>query len=187
MLDIVLKFIADNYPNIFFGLFIFVATIYVTIKAHSFYIDTKKVCDSHPDLKSKLDLLLDKFNSLIAVLGENNAIKNPEIFSTNSPLNLTEKGIVFIKELGWDKILEDESERNILFDALDSLHLKNKFDIERYCIITLTEFYGSRKENPFTKVKEYLYNDARIDRQSAISACAIYLRDKYLESHPEIQ
>lgn len=160
--------------------------VWVTIKCYSFYIDTKRVCKDHSDLKSKLDLLLDKFNSLIAVLGESNAIKNPEIFSTNSPLTLTEKGIEFIKTLGWDKILENDKERGILFDALIKLNLKNKLDVERYCTIILTEFYGSRRENPFTSVKEYLYNDAKIDRQNAISACAIYLRDKYLENHPEI-
>ncbi|MFA6160279.1 MAG: hypothetical protein WC678_04320 [Parcubacteria group bacterium] len=186
MIDIALNFLAENYPKIFGALFIIVGIVWLTIKCHSFYIDTKKVCNSHDDLKSKLDLLLDKFNSLIAVLGESNAIKNPEIFSTNSPLNLTEKGINFIKRLSWDKILEDEKERKILFDTLDKLHLKNKLDVERYCTVILTEFYGSRKENPFTKVKEFLYNDATIDRQDAISACAIYLRDKYLESHPEI-
>lgn len=186
MLDIVLNYLAINYPVIFAFIAAAFAIAWITIKCHSFYIDTKKVCNSHPNLKNKLDLLLDKFNSLIAVLSENNAIKNPELFSTNSPISLTEKGIELVKTLGWDKILENEKEKIILFDTLRRLNLKNKLDVERYCIVILTEFYGSREENPFTKIKEYLYNDAKIDRQSAISACAIYLRDKYLESHLEI-
>jgi hypothetical protein len=140
----------------------------------------KKNHNDHSDLKNKLDLLLDKFNSLIAVLGENNAIKNPELFSTNTPLGLTEKGLSFIQKLGWDKVLENENEQKFLFDTLDKFHLKNKLDVERYCIIILTEFYGSRKENSFSKIKDFLYNNADINRQNAITACAIYLRDQYL-------
>ncbi|MEI7425656.1 MAG: hypothetical protein WCK16_01860, partial [Candidatus Moraniibacteriota bacterium] len=112
--------------------------------------------------------------------------KNTVIFSTNSPLNLTEKGIEFIETLGWDKILEDETQKKILFEALDHLNLKTKPDVERYCIIVLNEFYGSRDSNPFISIKNYLYNNATIDKQNAISACAIYLRNKYLENHPEI-
>lgn len=187
MNDIIWNFLIDNYPKIAgFGLLAFVVS-YVSVKVHSFYIKTKQVCDAHPEVKKKLDLLLDKFNSLIAVLNENSAIKNPELFSTNSPLHLTEKGISFIKSMEWDKVLEDENQKKKLFANLDKLRLTTKADVEKYCVVVLTEMYGSRDENPFTKVKKYLYENANVDRQNAISACAIYLRDKYLGEHQEIK
>lgn len=186
MFDVIIKFIEEKSPTTAIVVIALFLIVWATIKLHSFYIKTQKVCDSYPKTEEKLDLLIDKFNSLIAVLGENNAIKNPTIFSTNSPINLTAEGIKFIEILGWDKVFNDDKQKRILFEALDHFHLKTKPDVERYCMIVLTELYGSRKENPFTGVKNYLYNDAKIEKQDAISACAIYLRDKYLGEHPEI-
>jgi hypothetical protein len=187
MIDVICKYLADNYPEITGILILVIVVSYITVKVYSFYIKTKHVCDSHPDLKKKLDLLLEKFNSLITVLSENSAIKNPELFSTNSPVHLTEKGVDFIKSMEWDKILEDGEQKGKLFASLDKLHLKTKADVEKYCLVMLTEMYGARDENPFTKVKEYLYENASINRQNAIFACSIYLRDKYLEEHQNIK
>lgn len=187
MFDAIWKTLSENYPKLAgYGALIIVIS-WVSIKCHSFYVKTKQVCDDHLGIKNKLDLLLDKFNSLIAALGESNAIKNPDFFSTSSPLNLTEKGLDFVRTLGWNKIVDNNEQRKILFDNLRKLKLKTKADVEKYCIVILTELYGNRDENPFTKIKEYLYENAKIDRQNAITACAIYLRDKYLESYPEIK
>lgn len=113
MFDAIWKFLSENCPKIA-GYGALIVVVSWAIKCHSFYLETKKVCDDHPAIKNKLDLLLDKFNSLIAALGENNAIKNPDFFSTSSPLNLTEKGLDFIKILGWDKIVDSEEQGKIL-------------------------------------------------------------------------
>jgi hypothetical protein len=44
-----------------------------------------------------------------------------------------------------------------------------------------------RTENPYTPVKKYLYEHADINDFKALTACAISLRDQYLEEHPEIK
>jgi len=48
--------------------------------------------DVKKDIKSldkKHTKLLEKFNTLIAALAEKNTLDNPDLFSTNSPVNLT--------------------------------------------------------------------------------------------------
>ncbi|MFA5961245.1 MAG: hypothetical protein WC848_01010 [Parcubacteria group bacterium] len=146
--------------------------------------EVKKELKSLGDKHSKL---LEKFNTLIAALAEKNSLDNPDLFSTNSPLNLTQKGIDFIENVGWKASLENEVNKKILFDSLDKFKLKTKYDVEKYSIVLLTELAGMRSENPYTPVKRYLYENAKQDDFKVLTACAIYLRDKYLESHPEIK
>lgn len=134
----------------------------------------------------KLSLLIEKFNTLIATLAEKNLIDNPKLFSMSSPINLTPEGIEFVKKVGWEKSLRNENNKKILFDSLDKLQLKTKYDVEKYSIVLLTELAGARDDNPYTPVKKYLYENANEEDFKVLTACAIYLRDKYLENHLEI-
>ena len=134
----------------------------------------------------KLSLLIEKFNTLIATLAEKNLIDNPELFSMNSPINLTLGGIELVKKVGWEKSLSDDNNKKILFESLDKLQLKTKYDVEKYSIVLLTELAGARDDNPYTPIKKYLYENANQKDFNVLTACAIYLRDKYLESHLEI-
>jgi len=65
--------------------------------------------------------------------------------------------------------------------------MQTKYDVEKYSIVLLTELAGMRENNPYTPVKRFLYENAKLDDFKVITACAIYLRDKYLESHLEIK
>ncbi len=131
--------------------------------------------------------LREKFNNLVSALAEKKAIKNPTLFSSNSPLSLTKAGQEFVSQLGWDTVMNDEEKRKIVFDSLDKIHLHTKYDVEKYCIVILTEMSGSPKESPYTAIKKYLYEHADIDDTTALTACAIYLRDMYLNARPEIK
>lgn len=108
MLTIIYEFLKDNFPQIAGYLVLAFVLCWATIKVYSFYRDTKKVCNDHEGMKDQLSLLLDKFNSLIVALNENNAISNPELFNTNSPVSLTEKGKELVGVVGWAKVLEDK-------------------------------------------------------------------------------
>jgi len=138
-------------------------------------------------LDRKQSTLVEKFNTLIATLAEKNAIENPDLFSINSPINLTPKGIEFIKEIGWSDSVSNEANKQSLFKTLDKFKLKTKYDVEKYSIVLLTELSGAREENPYTPIKRYLYEHANINDSKALTACAIYLRDEYLKEHPEIK
>lgn len=132
-------------------------------------------------------ILIEKFNNLVNALYEKKAIKNPTLFSVNSPLSLTSEGMLFVDALGWGKVVSDAEYRKTLFSALDKIGLKTKYDVEKYCTVILSEYAGSAKESPYTPVKKYLYEHANIDDTEALMACSIFLRDKYLEAHPEIK
>lgn len=137
-------------------------------------------------LDKKQSLLIEKFNSLVNVLSEKKAIKTPTLFSVNSPINLTEGGQQLVADLGWKTVMADEAYKKTLFETLDKIHLTTRFDVEKYCIVILSEYSGSPKESPYTPIKKYLYEHANIDDTEALTACAIYLRDAYLAAHPEI-
>ena len=166
----------------------------ITIKIYKFvdtangtaclFNDVKK--DIH-SLDKKHSKLLEKFNTLIAALAEKNSIDNPELFSTNSPLNLTPGGMELIENVGWKASLDREDNKKNLFETLDKFKLQTKYDVEKYSIVVLTELAGMREDNSYTPVKRYLYENAKQDDFKVITACAIYLRDKYLEKHPEIK
>lgn len=138
-------------------------------------------------INQKLSFITEKFNTLIAALAEKNSIDNPELFSISSPINLTPKGIELVKKVGWEKSLEDMNNERTLFETLDKFQLKTKYDVEKYSIVVLTELAGARDDNAYTPVKKYLYENANQDEFEALTACAIYLRDKYLKRHPEIE
>jgi hypothetical protein len=195
-----LSTIAANFPMpawlVSVALIIWVVYIIVgvTIRIFSFVDKANNtLClfeDVKKDIKSlngKHTKLLEKFNTLIVALAEKNTLDNPDLFSTNSPINLTPAGITFVEEVGWKTSLENEDNKKNLFEALDKFKLQTKYDVEKYSIVLLTELAGKSEDNPYTPVKRFLYENAKFDDFKVITACAIYLRDKYLESHLEIK
>lgn len=169
------------------------ATVSFVIKCFKFYDKTETRNNNYESIDKKLasieskhSTLIGKFNALIGALAEKSALDNPELFSFNSPIKLTEKGRDLVSEIGWVASLEISENKKILFDMLDKCGLKTKYDVEKYSIVLLTELAGARTENPYTSVKRYLYEHSQVDDFRALTACAIYLRDKYLQEHPEI-
>lgn len=192
--------LALNYPAptwlvqvAFIGVFIFLF-VKLIIYCYKFFNKTSKTNNCLSSVEEKLDsfdkkqsILVEKFNTLIATLSEKNAIENPDLFSLNSPINLTDKGKKLVKQIGWIDSLKNKDNRQMLFESLDKIKLKTKYDVEKYSIVLLTELAGGREESPYTPVKKYLYKNADIDDSKALTACAIYLRDEYLKMHPEIE
>ncbi len=182
----ILDRLQEFYP-VLAGYVIFaVFTVYLTIKVHGFYRRTAKVCDEFPSISDQLGALLRKFNSLIAVLAERQAIRNPEMFTIRSPLGLTETAYKVLTDIGWAGIISNEDSKKYLFAKLDSLGLRTKYDVEKASIVLMHELKGKTELTPFTPIKSYLYEHAEVDEESALVACAVSLRDKYLEAHPEI-
>lgn len=187
MINIIWEFLSDNFPQVA-GYFLFVCLFgFFMFKATKFYIKISNTCSDNREIKKKLNLLLEKFSSLITALYEKEIIKDAGMFETKSPVKLAAAGEKFIEDIGWKNIMNNEEKRKNLFDLLDRLNLKTKADVERYSLIVLNELYSSREINPFTQIKEYLYNNASVNKQTAIYACSLYLRDGYLKKHFEIK
>jgi hypothetical protein len=137
-------------------------------------------------IRKNLGQMNEKLNTLIALLSEKEVIKNKELFTTNSPVNLSAGGKNFVEELGWKAVFESDDEKKKLFDALDKLDLKLKYDVEKYSVVLLHELNGKRESTPFDPVKKHLYEHSEIDESEAIFACALYLRDCYLKYRKDI-
>jgi hypothetical protein len=183
----------DQAPNVAIYLIAAIVLIWATVKIYSFCSRVNGYCASHDGAEKemkkmnyKMTILMDKFNSLVSALHASNHIKDTKMFNINSPISLTDEGIKFIEEIGFKSALNNEDNRKSIFESLDKLKLSTKADVESFSLIILNELYGSRNANAFTPIKNFLYEHAHIDKQKAVFACSIYLRDEYLKSHPEI-
>jgi hypothetical protein len=189
MLSIAWGWLESNYPNVFWGflcLFIVSIIVWKLAKFHTECKNCRKVCDNEKGIKSKLSKLNDKLNTLIFVLSDRDVIDN-SLFSTNSPLNLTKKGLELVEEIGWKEIVDNDSERKKLFDELDCMKVSSRSDVEKYCLVLLYELNSRRDDNLFVKVRKYLYEHAHIADSDAIFACALYLREAYLKERTDIK
>lgn len=112
----------------------------------------------------------------------NHMIKNlqfdPSELQTYSPFKLTEKGEDFIKKLGFDNVFEKN--KDIFFDFVDSEKPKLKYDVEASAIKSIAVLYDKEYMN-FLKV--FFYNNPGRNTSPTLG---VYIRDKYLEKHPEI-
>ncbi|MEK7095049.1 MAG: hypothetical protein AAB917_00100 [Patescibacteria group bacterium] len=116
----------------------------------------------------------------------NYLIKNHDSFNsieleTFSPFQLTPKGKVFISSLGFDNIFEKNKKE--FFDFIDSENPTLKYDVENSSIKAIAALYGK----DFMKfLKVYFYNNPTRNIENTAPTLGVYVRDKYLEAHPEI-
>lgn len=98
-----------------------------------------------------------------------------------SPLNLTPKGEKLIKSLGFDKIFNEHQDDfcNLIHEERPKL----KYDVEKAAIKSISTLYDKDYMN-FLKV--YFYNNPGRNLKNVAPTFGIYVRDKYLQKHPEI-
>ena len=196
-MDIIFTFLSEYSPPIALLFVVAVATYFVT-KYHISIQDTKKKvdelpCDAHgKKLDShgrKLDKLDFKIDMVINTL--DNAIRDDSFSKKKSPNSLTDAGEKFLVISGGKACID----LNIDFfiSELEKINPQTAYDVEdnaRFVLIT------NRDSPIFNEVKDYVYvapktvkiDDEDIDTSltNVILAMGFYLRDKYLEKHPEL-
>lgn len=100
---------------------------------------------------------------------------------TYSPFQLTPKGQEFIKELGFDVVFEKHQDE--FFAFIDSEEPKLKYDVERLAIKSISAHYN---KHFMDILKVYLYNNPGRSLKNVAPTLGVFIRDKYLEAHPEI-
>ncbi len=106
---------------------------------------------------------------------------NPTELQALSPLNLTEAGQKFIKDVGFDNVLEKNQQD--FFNFIDSEEPKLKYDVE----VAATKSIYSLYDNPYMEfLKVYFYNNPNRNLENTGPTLGIYVRDQYLSKHPEI-
>lgn len=139
----------------------------------------------------KLQLLDDlntttgKIKLNVKVIGDYLTSANADFNHTElqaySPLKLTPKGRELIEKLGFDNVFEKHSYDFCKF--IDEEEPKLKYDVEKAAIKSLTALY-SKDYMGFLKV--FFYNHPDRNLKNVAPTLGVYIRDKYLEKHPEI-
>ena len=131
-----------------------------------------------------LVLTIDKMKSNLNTVC-NYLIKNLEFDSseiqTYSPMQLTEAGLALIKKLGFDNIFEQN--KDDFFNFIDMEKPKLKYDVEMSAIKSIMVM-GDKEYMNFLKV--FFYSSPKRNLENTAPTLGIYVRDKYLERHPEI-
>jgi len=100
-----------------------------------------------------------------------------------SPLKLTEGGMKYLeKEVKFVEVFHNN--KKDFFDFVDSEDPKTKFEVEQ--MSSKSVLFLLNKEY-FKPIKVYLYNHPNENLQSLAQVAGVYVRDRYLEEHPEIK
>jgi len=115
----------------------------------------------------------------------NHMIKNlqfdPAELQTYSPVSLTEGGRDFIKKIGFDNVFEENKDDFLNF--IDSEKPKLKYDVEASAIKSIAVLYD---KGYMSFLKVFFYNNPKRNLDNTSPTLGVYVRDKYLEKHPEI-
>ena len=106
---------------------------------------------------------------------------DPTQLQAFSPLALTGVGAAFIKTIGFDTVFE--ANKADFFRVIDGEQPRLKYDVEACAIKSI--FALSDKEY-MTFLKVLFYNDPKRNMENTAPTLGVYIRDKYLEVHPEI-
>lgn len=148
-------------------------------------------------LTTKIDLVqksVDNVNKsllgLVIYLKSKDKTLDTSLFQCNSPIQLTPLGELLLTESGGKKFVNNNLKT--LFEKLDASNLKSPLDVEN---ASTAAILMSAEMDEFTSVKDFIYNNPLYRREGyepvpiEISTLAnimgIYLRDKYLDAHPD--
>jgi hypothetical protein len=126
------------------------------------------------DMKGNLKVIGD-------FLTRNHKNFDPSELRALSPLGLTPSGRGFIKDLGFDSVLEKN--KNDFFNYIDGEHPKLKYDVETAAIKSIYAL-GEKSYMEFLKI--FFYANPARNMENTAPTLGVYIRDTYLAEHPEI-
>ena len=142
------------------------------------------VKDEMKPFQSTATMLIHNVKVISDHLAKNSKKFDLSELKATSPYQLTEQGEKFIKDLGFNSVLENESNKKAFFDFIDSEKSVTKYDVEVSAIKSIYAF----SDEPYMKfLKVFLYNNPKRDMGNIAPTLGIYVRNKYLEAHPEIK
>jgi hypothetical protein len=152
------------------------------------------------DITTSLNKLITAFNSLIAHLAAKDPTIRVSLFITRSPTELSEEGNKILVDSG-GKAWVDHNEEMLMKDVetyINKLHnLPTALDVQ-----TMSPAIVKMRSNSqeFRTIKDYIYNNpfykasadaipdlnVPITLDSVANVIGLYLRNLYLEKHPEL-
>lgn len=206
-MEAIFNFLVNNYPAIAFGIVIFI----ISWKMFKFYSRFTKAeeqleklpCTTHGDdistFKQTLGLMQDLKESIRKI--EEYIIKQDpnsmdKLVRKCSPLKLTSFGVLLLKESGGQECIDNNED--FFLAEIQKLQPKVALDVETYSLSVLND---NLKDEKFNQIKNYIFNspspkefvdsegakiNLEIKIESILMVMSIYLRDKYLDKHAEI-
>lgn len=158
---------------------VFVSVGIISILGAFIYIGRKlQILD---DLKRTTD----KIKSNVKVIGDHltksDTAFNPTELQAYSPLKLTTVGEKLIKDIGFDNVFKDYMDD--FCDFIDADSPKLKYDVE---LSAIKSIFALADEDYMKFLKVYFYNNPDRNIKNVAPTLGVYIRDKYLEKHPEI-
>lgn len=210
-MDAIISFLLENYPAISIWAVIIVVIFIISWRVFKFYsrfTNTEKhleilPCKTHGDdintFKQTLGLMQDLKESIRKI--EEYIIKQDpnsmdKLVRKCSPLKLTSFGIMLLKESGGEECINNNVD--FFLSEIQKLQPKVALDVETYSLSVLND---NLKDEKFNQIKNYIFNSpspkefedtdgAKINLdikiESILMVMSIYLRDKYLDKHTEI-
>lgn len=167
-------------PFMAFSLFNIITTVgIVAILGACVYIGRKlQILDNLNGCMDKMKINLGVISSYLT---RNHTKFNPSELQTLSPFQLTDQGNQFIKTIGFDNVFEKH--KNDFFEIISNENVKLKYDVETAAIKAIFVVYD---ESYMDFLKIYFYNNPGRNLENTAPTLGVYVRDRYLENHPEI-
>ena len=133
------------------------------------------------DLQKTIDRMKLNLKVIGDFLTRNHSEFNPTELQGYSPLHLTEEGKRFIHNIGFTGIFSKQ--KADFFACIDNEQPKLKYDVEAAAIKSI---YTLSDRDYMAFLKEYFYNNPTRNLGNTAPTFGVYVRDKYLEEHPDI-
>ena len=167
-----------------------IAFFFRGIKAYKFL---KKVFLSLDLYMKKSTALMDKIVPRIlkgfedkGFVAPNTLVEWTEIVSANnytttSPKKLNNTGKQILTDCSIKQIIDGNT--GVFLNDLDSMGLKTALDVEEKSFYVLD---NRKEEDIFKSLKNYIYNHSDVDIYTCLFVGSLYLRDLYLQQHPNL-
>ncbi len=171
------------------GITVVIAIIVFLIgwKLSEFYNETKKVNKSFPEIKDKLSSIDSSLNTLNTILIEKEIIKSSIYSQANSPRIVNESGKKVYQQSGAKNILEENS--NNLINELEKLDNRSLLKLEQNCLKVMI---SKMNTDEFKPIQDFAFQnpnfqDKPLTYTDILYIMSIYLRDIYINKHPELK
>ena len=134
------------------------------------------------ELKSSIEKTKSNLKVICDYLTKNHSKFDPSEIKGFSPLGLTKKGYGLIEGLSFDKVFEKN--KKDFFDVIDDRKPKLKYEVET---AALHSIIALSNEEYMDFLKVFFYNNPKRNMDNTAPTLGLYIRDKYLENHPEIK
>lgn len=167
-----------------YGIYIIAGIISLWKIAEFYFVRFRKIEEItngfEKEIKPKVDRTDKNLNTLIVHLRTKRYVDTDLAF-LNSPLQLTEKGKNLLKESHLSEIIDDNLDK--FLENIAEKSPQTGYDVETSAFLAIFSFFNDPIMNPF---KHYLYEHPKVNQDDILKLGSIYLREKYLEKHPEI-